>query len=103
MKKGLFLRDFNALCADFDKRRPSEPPVGETPWFSLEWKSGNDSVNSMLRRFLFQNGYPYINCFGSDKVWFLYHDNTWRRCNHTIENGVVHYSLCEFAENGRNI
>ena len=88
---------FDQLCEDFDRRRPSEPPVKRTFWFKTKWENGRDSVNDLLRRFLIDNAMEYLNTFNGD-VWFI-RDGSWCRCDYEVSGDTVRFYLCEFTEN----
>lgn len=88
---------FDVLCQDFDKRRPKGPVVRRTPWFNTTWDDKSLSVNDMLRRFLREHNYEYINSMNGD-VWFLYHGN-WRCCDHEVTGDAVQFYMREFIDN----
>lgn len=88
---------FDELRKDFSRRRSAEPPVKKTPWFTAEWENGNDSLNDLLRWFLKNHGYEYLNTINGD-VWFLYQGN-WCRCEYEVSGSTVRVYLCESINN----
>lgn len=90
--------NFDELCRDFDRRRPKGPVVRKTLFFEAEWSNGNDSINDLLRWFLREYGYEYLNTINGD-VWFLYHGK-WCMCECEIKpDEIVRFFLCEFIQN----
>lgn len=89
---------FSDLCQDFSRRRPAEPPIGRIPWFQAIWSQGTSSINTLLRHFLRENGYSYLNTLNGD-VWFLYQGN-WRRCEYEVLAGeMIQFYLLEYIDN----
>lgn len=92
---------FKQLCKDFDNRKPQGEMIGEIPWFNIKWENGNDSVNDLLCRYLYLNGYEYLRMYNGD-VWFLYH-NIWKRCTWEVKDGWVHFYMCKFDGSPLNL
>jgi len=88
---------FDELCKDFNARKPQGKAVAYTPFFNAKIKNGNDSTNDILRRFLRENDFEYINDF-SGVVWFLYY-GVWECCTSEIKDGLVHFYMCKFTDN----
>lgn len=85
---------WQALCADFDKRKPVGKPTGRAYWFEKTWADGRHSVNDLLRNYLMNHGIQYINTLNGD-VWFLFHDE-WTRCEYEVEGTLVRFYILEF-------
>lgn len=89
------MMNFDQLCDDFAKRRPTGPITGTLPFFKAEWNDGRQSVNDLLRSYLRENGYDYLNTLDG-AVWFLYRGQ-WRCCQHDVNGNVVQFYICDFA------
>ncbi len=88
---------FDDLCRDFDRRRPTEPPIGRAPWFNATWENENDSVNDLLVRLLREHSLEYLRTMNGD-IWF-FHQGNWRRCDYEIKGGVVQFFMLEYIDN----
>lgn len=89
--------NFGDLCKDFDKRRPKGPVIGKIPFFKTQWDDGRHSANDLLRRFLTEHRYEYLNTFDG-VVWFLF-IGKWRCCTYEVAGDDVQFYLCEFIDN----
>lgn len=83
------------LSEHFRKHKPVGPTTGRAILFERLCLTvpGNMSVNDVLRHFLKDNGYEYINHLG--QVWFLYRGN-WHNCEHRTEDGVIRFFMLEY-------
>lgn len=88
--------DFEQLCKDFDIRRPKGKMIGRSPFFKAIWDDGRKSVNDLLRSFLRDHKYEYINVMGGT-VWFLIRGK-WRCCQYDVNGDIVQFYLCDFAD-----
>ena len=89
--------NFGDLCKDFDKRRPKGPVIGKIPFFQTKWDDSRHSANDLLRRFLTEHRYEYLNTFDG-VVWFLF-IGKWRCCTYEVAGDDVQFYLCEFIDN----
>lgn len=89
--------NFDQLCKDFDKRYPRGEVIGRIPFFKAEWNDERKSINDLLRSFLREHSYEYINTFGGT-VWFLF-QGRWRCCQYEVSGDTVQFYLCEFIDN----
>ena len=90
-----FVRHEN-LSADFNKRKPVGPATGKALWFERPYTDipGSKSINDILRDYLRENGYEYINdYFGT--VWFLYQGN-WHSCQNEVKDGFIRFFMLEY-------
>ena len=71
--------------------------IGKVPFFKTKWEDGRHSVNDLLRRFLAEHKYEYINTFDG-VVWFL-SMGKWRCCTYDVQGGDIQFYLCEFIDN----
>lgn len=86
--------NWDALCKDFDKRRPVGKPTGRRYWFTTEFTSGYQSLNDLLRKYLIDRGVQYLNTFNGD-VWFLFQDE-WRMCEFECDGNKVNVYMLDF-------
>ena len=86
------------LCEDFNKRKPVGPSTGIALLFERRYDSvpAYACANDVLRTFLIENGYEYINHLG--EVWFLYRGN-WHNAKFEVENGFYRFWLLEYELN----
>ena len=89
--------NFDQLCKDFDKRHPRGEVIGRISFFKAEWNDERKSINDLLRSFLREHSYEYINTFGGT-VWFLL-QGRWRCCQYEVSGDTVQFYLCEFIDN----
>ena len=71
--------------------------IGRIPFFKAEWNDERKSINDLLRSFLREHSYEYINTFGGT-VWFLF-QGRWRCCQYEVSGDTVQFYLCEFIDN----
>jgi hypothetical protein len=88
---------WDELNKDFNKRRPVGEPIGSTFWFKKVWSDSRKSVNDLLREFLAQFKYQYIQTYNGD-IWILYRGN-WTKCKWICEAGEVSFYLLEYIWN----
>ena len=89
--------NFDQFCKDFDKRHPRGEVIGRIPFFKAEWNDERKSTNDLLRSFLQEHGYDYLNTFDGT-VWFQF-QGRWRCCQHEVNGNTVQFYLCEFIDN----
>lgn len=93
--------NFNELCKDFNERKPRGQCKGLIPWFNvkLDDVDGDNSANDILRQFLREKGYEYINDFNG-YVWFLTDGpgSPWTRAQPEIKDGKVYFYWCKFED-----
>lgn len=89
--------NFDQFCKGFDKRHPRGEVIGRIPFFKAEWNDERKSTNDLLRSFLQEHGYDYLNTFDGT-VWFLF-QGRWRCCQHEVNGNTVQFYLCEFIDN----
>ena len=88
---------WDELNKDFNKRRPVGKPIGSTFWFKKEWIDGRKSINDLLREFLHQFNYQYIQTYNGD-IWILYQGN-WTKCEWRCEANEVSFYMLEYVWN----
>ena len=83
------------LSDDFRKHKPVGPATGRAVLFEKPCHTvpGNMSVNDVLRHFLKDNGYEYINHLG--EVWFKFR-GAWHNCVSEIRNGFHVFFMLEY-------
>ena len=89
--------NFDQLCKDFAERKPKGPVIGRIPLFKAEWSDGRKSANDLLRSFLREYHYDFLNTFDGT-VWFLF-QGRWRCCTYKVEGNIVQFYLNEFIDN----
>ena len=84
------------LVENFNKNKPVGPATGKALWFERRYDSvpGTSSANDLLRAYLQENGYEYINTF-TGEVWFLYRGN-WHTCEAVVQDGFYRFYLQEY-------
>lgn len=85
---------FAKLCKDFDKRRPAGKPTGRCYWFTTEFTNGSQSLNDLLRKYLIDRGFQYLNTLNGD-VWFLF-QGEWRMCEFKCDGNKVDVYMLEY-------
>lgn len=90
---------FEELCKDFNNRKPNGERLGLIPWFNIKLENirENQSANDILRSYLKEQEYQYINDF-SGNVWFLANGigSPWTRTEIEVRDGIIHYYWCKF-------
>lgn len=82
------------LFEDFYKHSPIGKPTGRAYWFTSEWKDGRKSINDLLREYLRNRGFSYINTVNGD-VWFQF-NGQWTRCVAEPQGDTVRFYILEF-------
>lgn len=89
--KNLFNMSHTELSNDFNERIGNRAPI-KTGWVlvSLPYENANDSTNDILRRWIVNNGFPFINTFNGD-VWFSQNGETWESAIRECSGNTVSY------------
>ena len=85
---------YDQLNADFAMHKPVGEPTGRAFWFEVQWTDKRKSINDLLRDYLKNHGFSYLNTVGGE-VWFLF-NGEWRKCTAEVNGEKVRFYMMEF-------
>ena len=93
--KNLFNMSFNELCCNFNNTIGNKIPIKTNEILcTFQWENPNSSINDLLRKWIYNNGFPFFNTFGGH-VWFSRDGETWESIEAVCKNNIVTYYIAK--------